>query len=168
MIGDWTDLAAEEITVGYRRFLYLKALTGETLTPPKCIDEAWHLHMTFPANYYALQKAMGRNIEHSQRLTWKERRLAWEKGRSLWKAEFDGDPGLTIWPPIPTRLRLVTGIAIWAVGIGLAALASKAGWTLQTSRGFDAVVPAIVFFFGLLGLVAGFGMPEPKTISRCG
>lgn len=40
--GDWTDLATEEITVAYRRFLYLKALTGETLTPPSWIDTAWH------------------------------------------------------------------------------------------------------------------------------
>lgn len=92
--GDWTENAAEEITIAYRRFLYLKALTGETFTPPSWIDVAWHQHLAFPTNYSALEARIGRKIIHRQRLTNEERTAGWDRGREIWRAEFDGDPPL--------------------------------------------------------------------------
>jgi hypothetical protein len=162
--GDWTELAADEITAAYRRFLYLKALTGETLTPPTWIDEAWHQHLCFPSNYMALQDCLGREILHRQSLTGRERNAAWDRGRDLWKAEFDEAPSPTIWPPRLAWWRP------WAAG-----LVVITGLTIALSwKGLAYLEPGDEFALGLLFigcLVAVLVLlrgPSPDTVSRCG
>jgi hypothetical protein len=171
-IGDWTDEATEKITAAYRRFLYLKALTGETLTPPTWVDQAWHLHMEFPEDYAALEVAVGRPIAHWQDLSAVERTKAFDRGRQLWISEFDEFPEKTIWPTLQSLRREMTGYAIfwvggasflvfWLAGFGLAVLARVEA---PSSIGIGFIVSIAV------ACVGGFVIRNraPKTISRCG
>jgi hypothetical protein len=162
--GGWTDTAAEEITVAYRRFLYLKALTGETLTPPVWIDMAWHQHMCFPANYKALQTRLGREIVHRRSLTGKERNAAWDRGRDLWAAEFDGTPPRETWPPRLAWWRP------WAAGfLVFACLVLVLLW-----KGFAPLDPddegllGFLFIGCFVAVLVLLKSPSPNTVSRCG
>jgi hypothetical protein len=98
MRGDWSDLSASRITEMYRRFLYLKALSGEPIAPSEVIDMAWHLHLEFPRNYAALCATLGREIPHLTDLPRKERVRAYERGRALYEAEFDRPVDVDMWP----------------------------------------------------------------------
>jgi hypothetical protein len=98
MKGDWTDGAAARITAIYRQFLYLKALSGEPVTPSTCMDAAWHLHLEFKEDYAALCRAVGRDIPHLVDLSHVEQQRAHEVGRALYEAEFDTAPARDLWP----------------------------------------------------------------------
>jgi hypothetical protein len=114
--GDWTDNSASRITNVYRRFLYLKALTGEPIAPSEVIDTAWHLHLEFPSDYAALCATLGRDIAHLRDLDHAERVRAYDRGSALFKAKFDRPPDSDLWPSRRDQRRaLVAGL------VGLAA-----------------------------------------------
>ncbi len=97
-VGDWTPESARRIEADYRRFLYLKALDGGVLTPPACIDAAWHLHMSFAADYEKFcHDQLERQIVHHEGLRWPERLDAYLRARALYEREF-GRPTEDIWP----------------------------------------------------------------------
>lgn len=164
-IGDWTDESSVAITAAYRRFLYLKAVTGQTITPPACIDRAWHLHLGFPKDYANLEAAIGARILHQEKLTEVERTEAFERGRQLWIAEFGEDPPARIWPTLQgmTRNRVgnhvaTAGLVLW--GLGCFVDLGENTWigVALLGAGF------IVFLAG-----AGYGGEvDPEVVSRCG
>jgi hypothetical protein len=165
--GNWTENAAEEITIAYRRFLYLKALTGETLTPPSWIDAAWHQHLAFPTNYSALEASIGRKIIHQQRLTKEERTAGWDRGREIWKAEFDGDPPLKMWPPLLAWWRPLAGFGVLIFAVATIALFLNSELTEMLP---EWLAPLIGVYWLGCGFVAAlfFGSPQPDQISHCG
>jgi hypothetical protein len=142
--GDWTDESARRITEGYRRFLYLKALSGEPITPSQAIDMAWHLHLSFPADYAALCKALGRDVPHLTGLSPDEQAQAYDRGLALYAAEFDRAPHVDLWPSRENLSRarflfLVTYVALFG-SVGL-------WWTIGGLRGF---LIACAFFLPLV------------------
>jgi hypothetical protein len=161
--GDWTDRSAVRITTMYRQFLYLKALSGEPVTPSYTIDCAWHQHLQFPADYSALCAAVGRDIPHRKDLPSSKRKAAYERGRELWKQEFGAEPPDDLWPsPEMRKFQLIggfvasTGILMVIVGIVVAVLRDEPSiW----------FVLGIVFFIGGIVIV---GKTQPDTVSRCG
>lgn len=165
--GDWTIEASERITDAYRRFLYLKAISGETLTPPSWIDAAWHQHLAFATNYVALEEALGRRIVHRQRLTSEEREAGWDRGRELWEAEFDDAPPIRMWPPRRAWWRpwAAVGVMIFAAGSIVLFLNSHLVQSLPDWMAF--IIP--VYWLGC-GLVSALliGDVGPDKISRCG
>lgn len=114
MIGDWTDESSLRIAEAYRRFLYLKALSGKTIKPPRWIDQAWHLHLSFLKNYRELEAAVGRRILHGIGMNRRERDEAYDLGRNLWCSEFDVPPEEDIWPTRRQlrRGRIAAGVAV--------------------------------------------------------
>jgi len=44
----WTVAYAAKVAREYRRFLYLAATAGREVTPSRDVDEAWHLHLSWP------------------------------------------------------------------------------------------------------------------------
>jgi hypothetical protein len=175
-IGDWTDAASEEITAAYRRFLYLKAVSGETLTPPVWIDEAWHLHMEFPQNYAALEAAVGRPILHRQDLSAVERTEAFDRGRKLWIEEFGEFPDNHIWPTSMSLRRDNLGVALMFGGFGIAFVGVMSGIAMAAS--FGGLGVQVLGYLGLSSMGLGglmflvgwylAGNVSPETISRCG
>jgi hypothetical protein len=165
-IGDWTDDASKGITQAYRKFLYIKALSGGTLSPPTWIDAAWHFHLSFAKNYGELEAAIGRKIEHRQDLPRAEIHQAYERGRSLWEAEFDEEPPLDLWPArkLILRNRIKDVLAVSGFFALTAAVASFG------ISGFGELVQIAILVSWLVMLVC-FSInerQEPDTISRCG
>ena len=175
-IGDWTDEATEEITAAYRRFLYLKAVSGETLTPPVWIDEAWHLHLGFLSDYAALEAAAGRLIPHRQDLSAVERTVAFDRGRKLWIEEFGEFPDNHIWPTSMSLRRDNLLVALMFGGFGIAFVGVISIIAMAASFGeLDVQVLGYLGFstmgLGVLMTLAGWylaGNVSPETISRCG
>jgi hypothetical protein len=61
----WTRDFAERVTGEYRRFLYLAAVAGFEVTPSQTVDEAWHLHLSWPHYHKVLCSGIvGRELEH--------------------------------------------------------------------------------------------------------
>ena len=165
-IGDWSDDASKSIAQAYRKFLYLKGVSGGTLTPPKWIDAAWHLHLSFPKDYASLEAAIGRQIVHSQDLSWEQIYQTYEHGRSLWDVEFDDEPPQDIWPSQKllrkNRVRGVVAVLSWIgltgaiVGMGIAGVSE---------------LLTIAFAVGVFVVMVHYlikDKEEPDTISRCG
>ena len=48
----WTPVFAERVIFEYRRFLYLCAVSGHSVTPSDEVDQAWHLHLCYTKNYW--------------------------------------------------------------------------------------------------------------------
>jgi hypothetical protein len=48
----WTPLYTERVLAEYRRFLLLAATSGQSVTPSKTVDEAWHEHLTLTRDYW--------------------------------------------------------------------------------------------------------------------
>jgi hypothetical protein len=166
-IGDWTDEASVRITEAYRRYLYLKALNGGPITPPKCIDEAWHLHLEFPQNFTSLEELAGGSIPHVTDLSAIVRRNAYDEGRSLWLREFDTEPPIDIWPSreliqANRRTGVWAALGISVVIFGIAALDTPIGFGFLAT--FVLVVGACLVVFPLIRT----SDLSPETISRCG
>jgi hypothetical protein len=61
----WDVRFAGRVTGEYRRFLYLAAIAGFEVTPSQTVDEAWHLHLTFPHYREILcNRILGRPLDH--------------------------------------------------------------------------------------------------------
>lgn len=166
--GDWTDDSARLLTHAYRQFLYLKALTGASITPPKSIDSAWHLHQSFLRDYDAMTAHIGRPIPHLTHLTKAERWAAYDRGRSLYVTEFGADMAKTIWPTLEevkrnrkfVLLAQVAG-ALFFVGIALGAFGFKLAASLICPTSF--LVACVLALSGALSERTAL-----ETISRCG
>lgn len=167
MAGDWTDDSAARVTGAYRRFLYLKALTGETLTPSDCIDRAWHLHLEFAPDYATFERAVGRAIPHRRGLTRRESEAAYVRGRALWRQEFDRDPDPDIWPPPLPEMNDRIGNVLMGLGVVLILAAPVAG-LLGIGTRFAALS---IFVAGILTAIVGavfLHRPSPESRVNCG
>lgn len=170
----WTAASATAIEAEYRRFMYLKALDGDILTPPACVDEAWHLHMELGDDYAAtfLPKVLGRAITHHTGLSPAESRAAYLRCRTLYEQEF-GSPPRDIWP---TQAQLdrghgLTRVIDWGIGVFFIALPLA---SLMESYGAPewSVILAFVLGWGALfaTLAATIAKPrlEPQRFAECG
>lgn len=164
-LGDWTDESAARLVMEYRRFLYLKALDDELLTPPQCIDDAWHLHMAPDLDFddrFCTQ--IGRKITHQTGLTEEARSAAYERALARYVAEFHVEPPPDIWPSLLLQKRNQIGGIVCIIGwlvvmIGVA-----------SSVVFDGP-QWIIFGAGFALFVAGIiygGSAQPAKIARCG
>jgi hypothetical protein len=166
--GDWTDASASRITEMYRKFLYLKALSGKPVTPSEAIDMAWHLHLEFPADYSALCDAVGRDIPH--RIVFYENELeeAYVRGRALYEAEFDAPPDRDLWPSgeDQTRAEIYRLVVMGAVLVGVVSvlLGSAVGGLagLLLAGAIVAAAISVVFY-----LHARWGDASPSKMARC-
>lgn len=164
MKGDWTDEAAARITAIYRQFLYLKALSGEPVTPSTCMDAAWHLHLEFEEDYAALCRAVGRDIPHLVDLSYAEQQRAHDRGHFLYQVEFDAVPARDLWPSGQDQTN-AEWMLLLQVGGGAAMVLLIMAGVITGAWVMAAPVLAI------LGLIAHFGKKwggaSPERVSRC-
>ena len=50
----WSSDFAHRVIEEYRRFLYLSAVAGHTVSPSDEVDQVWHLHLTYTSSYLSL------------------------------------------------------------------------------------------------------------------
>lgn len=163
--GDWTDVSAARITQIYRKFLYLKALSGQAVTPSGCIDEAWHLHLSHPENYAALCRLVGRDIPHQTQLSYVERQRAYDRGRALFTAEFDTEPDRDLWPS-GAAMGDADKLFLMVLGGGIACMFLVAMGAAAKTWVVAIPIVAIAVVVGVL--TQRWGGTTPDQISRCG
>ena len=50
--NDWSIQHARHCIDEYRRFLYLAATAGHSVTPSDAVDQVWHQHLVYTENYW--------------------------------------------------------------------------------------------------------------------
>lgn len=94
----WHQESVDRVIEIYRKFLYLKAISPDPVTPSHAIDSAWQLHLEFVEDYLALCRATGRDLRHDRSLTRAVLDKAYLDGLALYEAEFDTPPDDDLWP----------------------------------------------------------------------
>jgi hypothetical protein len=113
-----TDASAQRLVEEYRRFLYLKAIDGGTLSPSKRVDQAWHLHIATPGVEWTrfCNEVLKCQIEHRTGLSAAEAGSSHDRLFDLYRREFNQDPPGDIWPGAREirRRAIAAGLSIAA------------------------------------------------------
>ncbi len=167
--GDWTAASAAAIETEYRRFLYLKAMDGGILTPPACVDEAWHLHMELdPAFFTRFTPA----IIHHAELPASESLAAYQRCLTLYGQEF-GNPPADVWPTsgqvsrADFAGRLVLPASLLA-GVGVIGALVVAGLGGPEWASWLVTAGYCLGFAGIFASIWLASLTEPEKIARCG
>ena len=133
---DLTEESARRLVEEYRRFLYLKAIDGGSLTPSERVDQAWHLHMETAGEGWAqfCDDVLKFRIDHRTGLSRKEAMASYSRLLQLYRREFNQEPPGDIWPGERERMRNVIGggmvfaaVVLFLFGFGLYPFIGVAG-----------------------------------------
>jgi hypothetical protein len=102
---DLTELSALRLVTEYRRFLYLKALDGGTLTPSYWVDQAWHQHQSSPRYEEDMTRLFGGPLSHQTGMATADATTSYEKTLLLYNQEFGSPPPEDIWPSLEKLQR---------------------------------------------------------------
>lgn len=171
--GDWVENSARKIEQEYRKFLYLKALDGGELTPPACIDTAWHLHESFGPEYNTFCKdVLHRDIHHRAGLGMEESSDFYKKTLALYRAEFGACPE-DIWPRYLDVGMVLSENAFlsypWFVVVWLPiAIVFGLGWLAVTDALYwDTALPIGLACYFFVGIHLRHWLASPETIANC-
>jgi uncharacterized protein (TIGR04222 family) len=104
----WSPEYTARVVVEYKRFLLLAATAEHPVTPSDAVDQAWHLHLLYSADYRRFcRKILGRTLDHGpsrggalQRAGFMQ---AYERTLLGYSASFDETPPKDIWPDAEVR-----------------------------------------------------------------
>jgi hypothetical protein len=99
----WSCAFARRVFDEYRRFLYLSVVIGQPLMPAEAVDQAWRLHVTYPASYaQALCRGvLGQPLHYEPPDGIGEpaaRQAAYRATLAAYQQEFGCAPPAEIWP----------------------------------------------------------------------
>jgi hypothetical protein len=139
-----TDVSAFRLALEYRRFLYLKASDGGSLTPSGLVDKAWHQHLTSPDYEGDMCLLLGKAPAHQTGLPPSEAGTLYAKTLTLYLQEFGLHPPEDIWPTLERLHRDASDRRRERLGLGLA-VAGLGAFAVMKLTGMENL---------LLGLVA--------------
>ena len=105
----WSLPRAQRIVEEYLRFIYLAAVSAETVTPSVAVDQAWHLHLCYTRSYWhrLCRDVLERELHHgptrggvAEDTRYHE---CYERTLRLYREEFGHPPPADIWPPAARR-----------------------------------------------------------------
>ncbi len=97
----WPHEFARRVFDEYRRFLYLSIVAGQPPTPAPAIEQAWRLHVSYPASYgQALCRGvLGRRLPcRLQESPLPTHEASYRATLAAYEQEFGGPPPAEIWP----------------------------------------------------------------------
>lgn len=145
-----TDDSSRILIREYQRFMTLKALSGEALTPSKMIDAVWHLHLEFPEAYAAFcRDAVGCEVPHTPGLSKDEARRRYARTRALYAKVFGEDPPHAAWP---TGMSAAFFYGTFAASFALSVVAANVVLVRFAIPEPVAGLAFVAVFFGLVGL----------------
>ncbi len=155
----------------YLRFVYLKALSGETLTPSASIDAVWHLHMTATDDYDSFCRDLVRHrITHTPNLSPYVSRDGYDRTVALYLDQFGELPRRDVWPD-PDEWAAYDKRTKWAaIACGAIAVTGAAIMT-YANPDRDFFVSCIVVFLALYIPCHAWKRPSSKIVSgeaNCG
>ena len=135
----WTPAYTQNVLSEYRRFLVLAATAGQSVTPSRAVDAAWHEHLTHTRDYWhRLTPLLPAPLHHdpSGGTAGEDAHYAAQYlgTLALYCARF-GPPDPSIWPdpgaprPTPRRRRLSPLLLVLALVAG-GVLLKAGGWLL--------------------------------------
>lgn len=105
----WPVPHAERVVAEYLRFVYLAAISSETVTPSVAIDQAWHLHLCYTRSYWhhLCREVLSRELHHGPTRGGAKENIryheCYERTLRLYETEFGTPPPADIWPPAARR-----------------------------------------------------------------
>jgi hypothetical protein len=105
----WTEDHARRVVVEYLRFVYLAAVSRETLTPSVAVDQAWHLHLCYTRSYWhaLCREILGRELHHGPTRGGHAENTryhdCYERTLRLYAEEFGTPPPADLWPAAAHR-----------------------------------------------------------------
>lgn len=109
----WTQEFAERVVGEYKRFLYLAATSGRSVTPSDEVDQAWHLHLSYTRHYWGvlcaeiLQKPLHHGPTEGGTAEDERYRAQYEETLASYSAAFGSAPPADIWPPTDKRFGTI-------------------------------------------------------------
>lgn len=106
--NDWTLQHARRCVDEYRRFLFLAARAGHSVTPSDAVDQVWHQHLVYTENYWTdlCGDVLPSPLHHGPTRGGQEQRMhfqtQYEKTLDSYR-RFFGEPPADIWPPTDER-----------------------------------------------------------------
>jgi len=170
----WPLTHAERVVAEYLRFVYLAAISSETVTPSVAVDQAWHLHLCYTRSYWRhlCQDILGRELHHgptrggsAENVRFHE---CYERTLRLYRDEFGTPPPSDIWPSAARRFapdaapvsvtpadHLILPKPLLRRAALLALLVPSAALGLGAAVRADALYPVLflLLFLGLLIVV---------------
>ncbi len=104
----WSSEFAQRVLDEYRRFLYLGVVVGQRLMPAEAVDQAWRLHVSYPASYAQALclGVLGRRLRYEAPDGIGEpaaRKASYRTTLAAYEREFGRPPPAEIWPAVATR-----------------------------------------------------------------
>ena len=161
-----TEESAQRLVEEYRRFLYLKAIDGGSLSPSKRVDQAWHLHIETPRGEWSrfCDEVLKCQIVHQTGLSATEAKSNYARLFDLYRRECNQEPPSDIWPGARERRR-----SLVAAGIAITGLVLFIGGTF-----FEPYVGSSLPIFGFIafivsGVIASWvgAGTDLETVSNC-
>lgn len=161
----WSEAYAEGAEREYRRFVYLAARSGESVTPSGVVDEVWHTHLMFTRDYWGGFQALLPGPLHHDPGTGAagdEAHFRAQYGRTLeLYARAFGEEAPAAWWPRPGRPQRRTRPASALLGRTSALLLTLVGGAIVALLGSGGVALMIVGV-GLLVFFARASAGQPR------
>lgn len=109
--NQWSRYFALRAIDEYKRFMYLCAVLPNGASPPKVVDEVWHLHLTYTQNYWYdfCGKNLLKDIHHIPSSGGKDdlelHKRWYQDTREQYKFYFEESPPDDIWPDPNQKLE---------------------------------------------------------------
>lgn len=164
----WTTAYTTRVIEEYKRFMFLCCISPTGASPSPDVDEVWHLHLTYTANYWkefcrdTLQKEIhhhpskGGTSEKHRHDDWYAATLA------FYREVFNEDPPVDIWPPAGKRETDLSALADHHAGYSqnkykpllLLAAPFIVPFFYGAVHPFDLTGPQFLVFYIALGIVS--------------
>ncbi|MDF1739949.1 MAG: hypothetical protein P1U86_12380 [Verrucomicrobiales bacterium] len=105
----WTPAFTQRVIAEYRKFLYLCAVAGHSVTPSDEVDQAWHLHLCYTKNYWdeCCKRVLGFPLHHGPTRGGKSEAAKfhdlYEETLKSYRAHFGEEAPTDLWPPSEIR-----------------------------------------------------------------
>ncbi len=105
----WRPSYAARVVEEYRRFLYLAAVSGHSVTPSEAVDQAWHLHLCYTRSYWdrLCRDVLGFRLHHGPtrggRAEAAHYDAQYRATLASYQRVFGAPPPDEIWPPTNRR-----------------------------------------------------------------
>ena len=103
----WSERTTERVIREYKRFIVLAVSADHSVTPSEHVDQAWHLHITYTAEYRRFcRDVLGRELDHTPSTGGSERSRYvedYERTLASYASHFREAPPSDLWPPAVRR-----------------------------------------------------------------
>ena len=105
----WSRVFAERVVNEYKRYIFLAATVGRSMTPSEEVDQAWHLHLSYSKSYWTrmcgelLNNPLHHNPTEGGSSEADKHLKQYDDTLRTYRETFGKDAPTDIWPPASIR-----------------------------------------------------------------